>query len=77
MLIAGLRAHRRGSYDEALASYDKALRKVLPHTTVPLKDFGLVPPQPEDVAALERPFHGARQRRAFARRVYQGETLYY
>jgi len=32
---------------------------------------------PSDVAKLERPYHDARQRRAFARRVYQGETLYF
>ena len=32
---------------------------------------------PSDIANLERPYHEARQARAFARRVYQGETLYY
>lgn len=32
---------------------------------------------PSDVASLERSHHDARQRRAFARRVYEGETLYY
>ena len=32
---------------------------------------------PAAIASLERPYHDARQRRAFARRVYQGETLYY
>ena len=32
---------------------------------------------PSGVQALERPFHAERQRRAFARRVYQGEQLYF
>ena len=32
---------------------------------------------PAGIAKLEAPYHAARQRRAFARRVYQGETLYY
>lgn len=32
---------------------------------------------PSAIAKLEAPYHGARQRRAYARRVYQGETLYY
>ena len=32
---------------------------------------------PSGVQALERPFHAERQRRAFERRVYQGEQLYF
>ena len=32
---------------------------------------------PPGIARLEKPYHAERQRRAFARRVYQGETLYY
>ncbi len=32
---------------------------------------------PSGVQALERPFHAERQRRAFERRVYTGEQLYF
>lgn len=32
---------------------------------------------PAEIARLEKPYHNQRQQRAFARRVYAGETLYY
>ena len=32
---------------------------------------------PSEIAKLEAPYHNTRQRRAYARKVYQGETLYF
>ena len=47
-LLAGLRAHRSGFFDEALRHFDDAIAAALPETAgLPLADYGWVAPPAE------------------------------